>query len=60
MNQIPDVYDEAAYSGTMWPKFGAPQQQKLFLWFQTHRGEIGSPKGNQDGLSWAKTRKSRG
>jgi hypothetical protein len=37
MNQIPDVYDEAAYSGTMWPKFGALQQQKLFLWFQTHK-----------------------
>jgi len=25
MNQIPDVYDEVAYPGTLCPKFAAPQ-----------------------------------
>jgi hypothetical protein len=25
MNQIPDVYDDAVYPGTLCPKFAAPQ-----------------------------------
>jgi hypothetical protein len=52
MNQIPDVCDDAPYGTQMWSKFGATQHHRLFLRFQTHRGECGSGTGTENiGLS---------
>ena len=45
MSQILDVCDGAPVGTQMWSKFGAPQHPRLFLRFQTHRGESGSALG---------------
>jgi hypothetical protein len=48
MNQIPDMCDEVAYSGTMWLKFGATRQLKLFPTFHTVKDEIDSFEGAEN------------
>jgi hypothetical protein len=45
MNQIPDVCDDAAYSGILCSKFAAPRQHGMFPINQTFVREIGSRMG---------------
>jgi hypothetical protein len=48
------VYDESAYLDELCLKFAAPPQHRLFLRFQTHRGEFGSGSGTRKVLTEAK------
>jgi hypothetical protein len=47
MNHIPDRCDDAAYPGTMCPKFAASRQHEKFPANQTFDGEYGSGLGTE-------------